>query len=72
MARRRVPTPRCRKEGTPAKQGLDASDKWFPPFAVTKGVDRQGETGNQQRSECCWRHTINNASTNPRGIAGKF
>jgi len=44
MARRRVPTPRHRSEGTPAKQGPDVSAQWFPPFAETKGVDRQGET----------------------------
>ena len=31
-------------EGTPAKQGPDVSAEWFPPFAETKGVDRQGET----------------------------
>ena len=31
-------------EGIPAKRGPYVSGKWFPPFAVTKGVDRQGET----------------------------
>ncbi len=43
MAHRRVPAPRHRSEGTPAKQGPDVSAEWFPPFAETKGVDRQGE-----------------------------
>jgi len=43
-----VPTPRCRSEGTPGNQGPDVSEKWFPPFAETKGVDRQGETGRKR------------------------
>ena len=38
------PHPNAGNEGTAAKRGPYVSEKWFPPFAVTKGVDRQGET----------------------------
>jgi len=43
MARRRVPTPRHRSEGT-RRSRAGRQRKWFRPFAVTKGRNRQGET----------------------------
>jgi len=49
MARRRVPTPRCRSEGTAAKRGPYASAMVLVTFAKTKVTRPSGRNLTQQR-----------------------
>ena len=61
MARRRVPAPRCRSEGTAAKRGPYASAEVLVTFGTKSDPAVRTEPGSAA-PECCWCYPIQDAA----------